>query len=109
LVYEAQHPDTSFGHCPDGGLDWRLFLWGDASPGCANYVCGDANADCGISLLDGIYLANYKFKNGAPPTGPICRANPNGDGVVDLSDVLYIANYFLKAGPAPLNCGNYIP
>jgi len=109
LVFDAQHSDTSFGPCSDGGEDWRFFEWEDASPGYANYMCGDVTADCVINLSDVIYLARYYLEDGDPPPDPICRGNADGENGIDVLDIIHIAEYYMKSGPNPYGCGNYVP
>jgi len=70
------------------------------------YLCGDVNADAGISVSDVIYLINYLFKNGPPPQCPpapyLSCADANRDGSISVSDVIYLINYLLKGGPPPV-------
>jgi hypothetical protein len=109
LVYEDQHQDISFGRCPDGGLDWRFYEWGDASPGYTNYICGDAMANCGIELADVIYLARYVMEDGDPPPDPIFRGNADGENDIDVLDLIHIATYYMKSGSSPHDCEDYVP
>ncbi len=77
------------------------------SPGLAyiHYVCGDANGDEAINLLDILFLIDYVY--GDPPgvaPDPIESGDPNADGNVNLLDLLYIIDYLYGSplGPEPL-------
>jgi len=64
---------------------------------------GDVNGDGHITISDVVYLINYLWKNGPPPT-PYEAGDTNCDGWVTLSDVVYLINYLYYGGPAP-GCG----
>ena len=61
-------------------------------------VCGDANSDGKVDLVDIVYLINYVFYGGPPPGG---SADVDGDGVVDISDIIWLINYMFYGGPPP--------
>ncbi|MGQ9588842.1 MAG: PKD domain-containing protein [Planctomycetota bacterium] len=65
---------------------------------------GDANADGGINITDGIYILNYLFLGGP---GPPCleAANPNDDDAVNITDGIYVLNFLFLGGPAPADPG----
>lgn len=65
-----------------------------------SFVCGDADNDDKVDLLDILYLIDYKFKNGAPPD-LLIACDVNSDDKVDLLDILYLIDYKFKQGPAP--------
>ena len=64
-------------------------------------ITGDPNGDLLITVSDVVYIINYLFKNGPPPS--ICRrsADVNCDGKVTVSDPIYLINYLFKGGPKP--------
>jgi hypothetical protein len=70
---------------------------------------GDPNSDGAINITDGIYILNFLFLGGPPPT---CAeaANPNDDKSVNITDGIYILNFLFLGGPAPVapgvNCGS---
>jgi hypothetical protein len=66
----------------------------------ASFVCGDADSDGLINLLDILYLISYKFKGGSEPV-PLYAADVNADTHVDLLDILYLISYKFKGGDAP--------
>lgn len=66
-----------------------------------DYVCGDANTNGVVNLLDVTYLINYIYKYGPPPM-PVAAGDPNGNGACNLLDVTYLINYIYKGGPAPI-------
>ena len=61
-------------------------------------VCGDANGDQKVDLVDVVYLANYLYNGGPEPISPL---DPNQSGEWDVSDLVYLANYLFAGGPAP--------
>jgi len=66
---------------------------------------GDANNDANVNLTDIIFLVNYVFKSGTPPS-PLCRGDANGTtGAPNLTDVVYLVNRVFKGGPAPVKIG----
>ncbi len=71
----------------------------------SNYVCGDANGDGNVNLLDILFLIAYKYDTptGPAPT-PIEAGDANGDGSVNLLDILYLIayKYDTPPGPAPI-------
>jgi hypothetical protein len=83
------------GSSPSYGVNsgfWQYFIGG--------FLRGDANGDGSIGLEDVIYLLNFLFKGGPPPS-PFEAGNANCDGGVDLEDVVYLINYILRNGPRP--------
>jgi len=69
-------------------------------------VCGDANGDGDVNVGDSVYLINYVFKGGPPPT-PYQQGDANGDGSVNIADSVYISNYIFRGGQPPVQgcCG----
>jgi len=79
----------------------RILNWfGVRKPSAPPFMHGDANGDEVIDIEDVLFLINYLFKGGNPPT-PLDAGDANCDGEVDLTDVLYLINYLYKGGPAP--------
>lgn len=68
----------------------------------AGYLCGDANGNGSINLLDILYIINYLYKSGLAPIS-MEKADINGDGNVNILDITYFIQYLYKAGPA-LQC-----
>jgi hypothetical protein len=65
-----------------------------------SWVFGDANGDSTVDVVDAVYLINYMFVDGPPPT-PLASGDVNRDCAVDVSDVVYLINYLFVDGPAP--------
>jgi len=64
------------------------------------YVCGDANGDESVNILDITFLINYLYKDGPAPD-PWEKVDVNGTGDVNILDITYLINYLYKDGPAP--------
>ncbi len=71
-------------------------------------ICGDANNDGIINVVDVVYLINYLFivPPGPEPKPIKCVGDCNGDGVVNVSDVICLINYLflIPPGPPPGGC-----
>jgi hypothetical protein len=63
-------------------------------------VCGDADANEIVNLLDIVYLIDWKFKESSPPS-LLYSANVNGDSAVDLLDIVHLIDWKFKNGPDP--------
>ena len=63
-------------------------------------LCGDANADGKVDVVDVFYLINALFAGGPRPIG---LANVNGDATLDVLDVFYLINRLFASGAVP-NC-----
>ncbi|PKK82687.1 MAG: hypothetical protein CVT49_12470 [candidate division Zixibacteria bacterium HGW-Zixibacteria-1] len=66
-----------------------------------SYVCGDANDDESVNLLDITYLINYIYKSGPEPVPPEA-GDPDGNGLTNILDITYLINYLYKEGPMPV-------
>ncbi|MCK4224197.1 MAG: S8 family serine peptidase [candidate division Zixibacteria bacterium] len=64
------------------------------------YLTGDVNGDEEINLADVVYLINYLYKEGPPPS-PLFLGDVNCDDEVDIGDVVYLINYLYQNGPEP--------
>jgi hypothetical protein len=69
---------------------------------CCNKA-GDANSDGKVNVGDAVYMINYVFKGGLPPT---CKAqgDANADGKLNVGDAVYLINFVFKGGLPP-KCG----
>jgi hypothetical protein len=73
----------------------------------SSYLCGDANSDTKVNLLDVSHLINYLYRSGSAPN-PIRSADADHNGKINLLDVSYIISFLYRHGPAP-NCPIKIP
>lgn len=72
---------------------------GGVQPG-VRFRRGDANADGGLNITDGIFVLNYLFLGG---TAPPCleAADANDDGGLNITDGIFTLNYLFLGGSAP--------
>ncbi|UCD17929.1 MAG: hypothetical protein JSV44_03215 [Candidatus Zixiibacteriota bacterium] len=82
--------------------DWSSPLTVQIEPA---YMCGDANDDESINLLDILYLIDYIYGDPiGPAPDPLDAGDPNADGNINLLDILYLIDnvYGEPAGPDPV-------
>lgn len=72
----------------------------------AKFLCGDADSNLAVNLLDITFIIAFLYMDGPAPD-PIEAADVNLDGNVNLLDITYLINYLYKDGPAP--CEGPIP
>lgn len=63
-------------------------------------ITGDANSDGIVDSEDLVYLIDYLFRAGFPPS-PSALGDATCDGVVDVDDVVFLVNYIYRGGPPP--------
>ncbi|HDL03950.1 MAG: hypothetical protein DRP46_05005 [Candidatus Zixiibacteriota bacterium] len=63
-------------------------------------ICGDANGDFGVNLLDITFIISYLYKGGLPPV-PIDRGDIDNSAHVNLLDATYLISYLYKGGAPP--------
>ncbi len=61
----------------------------------------DINDDCRTDISDLVWLVQYLFNSGLPPS-PLMSADLNGDSEIDISDLVWMANYMFRNGPPPI-------
>ncbi len=64
-------------------------------------VCGDADGNFNVNLLDITYLISYLYKGGPDPHN-MQAADPDGNGTTNILDITYLIAYLYKAGPKPV-------
>ncbi len=64
------------------------------------YMCGDADRNNSINILDISYLVSYLYKSGPAPL-PEIAGDVNASGDCNLLDITYLISYMYKGGPAP--------
>jgi hypothetical protein len=64
-------------------------------------ICGDANGDREVSILDGIFIIDYLYVPGPAPE-PIEVADVNSSGTINIIDVADLVRYLYKDGPEPV-------
>jgi len=61
---------------------------------------GDVTGDEKVNIADAVYLINYVFIGGDPPS-PLKAGDVNRDCTLDIEDVVYLINYLFLNGPPP--------
>jgi hypothetical protein len=64
------------------------------------FLPGDVTSNDAVDIADVVYLINYIFIGGYPPS-PLKVGDVNRNCVVDLEDVVYLINYLFLNGPPP--------
>jgi len=67
---------------------------------CGSFICGDADGNEAINILDVGFLVGYLYKGGPAPI-PSQSVDVNHDGNVNILDVGYLIGYLYKGGTAP--------
>jgi len=67
------------------------------------YVCGDANGDELVNMLDLLYIIDYLYTEGPVPPEPDA-ADVDSSGACDLLDILAIIDFLYVEGADDLNC-----
>lgn len=98
-VREAMMMSGDHASSPDNDYGWGVpdIL---AAINYTFYMTGDVTGDQRITISDAIYLINYLYRSGSPPS-PLLLGDVNCDDQVDASDVIYLVNYLYKEGPEP--------
>ncbi|MFH2055622.1 MAG: dockerin type I repeat-containing protein [bacterium] len=64
------------------------------------YLCGDADNSGDVNISDAIYLIQYIFASGPPPS-PLLRADSDCSSDINMSDVIYLIQFIFASGPYP--------
>jgi len=98
-VREAMMESGDHASSPDNSYGWGVpdIL---AAIQYTFYITGDVTGDEVLDLTDVLYLINYLYKGGTPPS-PLYVGDTDCSDEIDLSDVLYLINYLYLNGPEP--------
>lgn len=66
-----------------------------------DFVCGDANGDEAVNILDITFLIAYLYQGGPAPD-PYDAGDANGDGTINILDITYLIAYLYQGGPDPI-------
>ncbi len=75
---------------------------------CQQLTCswkvGDADGNGGYSIADAVYLQNYMFSGGTPPTPhPVGSGDADCSNSVSIADIVYLVNFIFSGGTPPGN------
>jgi len=65
-----------------------------------DYICGDADGNGSVNILDITFLINYIYKEGEAPD-PIGSGDADNNGQINLLDIVCLISYLYKDGPVP--------
>nr|MBN2278871.1 C10 family peptidase [candidate division Zixibacteria bacterium] len=66
-----------------------------------DYLCGDADFNEAVNILDVTYMVTYLYRSGPEPI-PSAAGDVNGSGATNILDVTYMISYLYKNGPGPI-------
>jgi hypothetical protein len=87
-------------NCPDIHNPDQSDSDGNGTGDACEWICGDANSDRNVNMLDILYLIAYLYKGGPAPETPEA-ADVNNDTSIDMLDILYLIGYLYKGGAEP--------
>jgi hypothetical protein len=96
FFWKGRHKDPNTSEVSAWSSPFRFFLLIDSKL----LIPGDSNGDSLLSIGDLVYLVNYLFKGGSPPT-PLQAGDLNCDSKTSLTELFYLINFFFKSGPPP--------
>ncbi len=79
------------------GTDYGVYRYNDV----VSFICGDANGDEVVNILDITFLIAYLYKEGPAPD-PLEKADVNSSGNVNILDITYLIAFLYKDGPEPV-------
>ena len=94
---------TAFDDDAKGAVAAEMIAWllGSDPGGVGPFQRGDCNDDGATNLTDGVFLLNFLFLGGPPPTcGAAC--DYNSDGSLNITTGVFIFNFLFLGGPAPV-------
>jgi hypothetical protein len=71
----------------------------------ASFICGDANGDGKINLLDVSYMINTLYRHGAPSVPP-AAADPDNSTKLNLLDISFLISFLYRGGLNPVCPGD---
>jgi len=63
-----------------------------------DYLCGDANSDEKLNILDVVFILNYLYREG-PDSDPHDAMNVDNNEFINLFDITVYVNYLYRGGP----------
>jgi hypothetical protein len=63
-------------------------------------MCGDADGNEVINLLDVSYIIAFLY-SGGPAPDPIESIDVNSDGIANILDITYLIAFLYQGGPEP--------
>ncbi len=87
-------------NCPYVYNPGQIDIDEDGTGDACEFICGDANGDELVNILDIVHIINYKYKEGLEPV-IMSSSDVNKDHLVNILDIVLLINYKYKSGLAP--------
>jgi len=87
-------------NCPNYPNANQLDTDGDDIGDMCDFVCGDANGDDYVTMLDAYFLINFLYLHGPSPY-PLHSADTNHSGKVNILDITGIITFLYKGADDP--------
>lgn len=88
-------------NCPETPNSDQADSDDDGVGDACEYICGDANSDNMVNILDITYIIAFLYRDGQAPD-PMEAADCDGNGNVNILDITYLISYLYKYGPDPI-------
>jgi Dockerin type I domain/Pregnancy-associated plasma protein-A len=106
---DADCVDDSIDNCPDKYNPDQIDNNGNDIGDACEYICGDSSGDEIVNVSDAVWIINYVFVGGDPPS-PLESGDVNCDGTCNVSDAVWIINYVFVGGNEPCDeNGDMVP
>jgi hypothetical protein len=87
-------------NCPEVYNPGQEDLDQDGVGDYCQYICGDANGEGNVNILDITYLIGCLYQEGSCPE-PDWVGDVNNNGATNILDITYLINYLYQGGPEP--------
>ncbi len=74
---------------------------GDGIGDMCDFICGDANADQYVTMLDAYFLIGFIYQHGEAPY-PLHSVDADHSGFVNILDITYLINFLFKGANEPI-------
>lgn len=101
LDTDADGVGSACDNCPDKYNPGQEDGDADGIGDVCEYVCGDADGNKSVNILDVGFIISYLYRNGPAPD-PKIAADADGNGSINILDVAFMISYLYKSGQSPI-------